>query len=72
MYPAQPSGVTILKDLRYGPAERNVLDVFVPVKVSQTEKPVLLFVHGGGFFSGDKRWSENVSAPWHSTLAHVN
>jgi acetyl esterase/lipase len=33
--------------------------VFFPLS-KEAEKPVLLFVHGGGFFSGDKGWSEKV------------
>lgn len=39
-------------DLRYGPAERNVLDVY---PADGTNAPVILFVHGGGFVGGDKR-----------------
>jgi acetyl esterase/lipase len=33
--------------------------VFFPLS-KEAENPVLLFVHGGGFFSGDKGWSEKV------------
>lgn len=40
-------------DLAYGPHERHRLDVFRPMAVA-TPAPVLLFVHGGGFVSGDK------------------
>lgn len=50
----------VAKDQRYGPARRNLLDVYVPTDDSNTKKPVLLFMHGGGFFSGDKAWSEKV------------
>lgn len=42
-----------LSDLAYGPHERHRLDVFRPT-TSATPAPVLLFVHGGGFVSGDK------------------
>lgn len=52
--------MTIVRDQRYGPAEPNLLDVYVPTECSEIGKPVLLFVHGGGFFSGDKRWSDKV------------
>ena len=49
----------IIRDERYGPAERNRLDIFFPLS-KLAGKPVVLFVHGGGFFSGDKGWSEKV------------
>ncbi|KAJ5831945.1 hypothetical protein N7474_000256 [Penicillium riverlandense] len=58
----QPQDVEIVRDQRYGPAERNLLDVYVPADNSTTGKPVLLFMHGGGFFSGDKGWSDKYWA----------
>jgi triacylglycerol lipase len=48
------SGVRIERDIKYGPAERNLLDVFVPDTASSA-RPVLIFIHGGGFTSGNKR-----------------
>lgn len=59
MYPDPPSNVGVFRNERYGPAERNFLDVFVPPG-DEPNKPVLLYIHGGGFFSGDKLWSEKV------------
>src|SRR5262249_8948079 len=47
-------GVRITRDHRYGPADRNRLDIFEPEKQSGASRPVLLFVHGGGFIQGDK------------------
>ena len=56
--PLQPKepyfGVRIERDLQYGPAERNRLDVFMPQNVT-SGRPVLIFVHGGAFIGGDKR-----------------
>ncbi len=56
--PLQPKepyfGVRIERDLPYGPAERNRLDVFMPQNVT-SGRPVLIFVHGGAFIGGDKR-----------------
>jgi triacylglycerol lipase len=47
-------GVKIERDVRYGAADRNLLDVFMPDTASST-RPVLIFVHGGGFTAGNKR-----------------
>lgn len=51
-----------MKDESYGPAERNRLDVYFPLEEKPGGYPVVLYVHGGGFFSGDKGWSEKVLA----------
>jgi triacylglycerol lipase len=42
----------VSRDLRYGPDERNRLDLFV--REGTANAPVLVFVHGGGFVMGDK------------------
>jgi triacylglycerol lipase len=47
-------GVRIERDVKYGPAERNRLDVFLP-ETTGTKRPVLIFVHGGAFTAGNKR-----------------
>lgn len=47
-------GVRITRDQRYGPAERNRLDIFESAAGAKGSLPVLLFVHGGGFIMGDK------------------
>jgi len=38
---------------RYGPHERNVLDMYLAE--SATPTPLVLYIHGGGFQSGNKR-----------------
>ncbi|KAE8308086.1 alpha/beta-hydrolase [Aspergillus transmontanensis] len=53
-------GIARVKDEVYGPAERNRLDVYFPLNDKTEKKPVILFVHGGGFFSGGKEWSEKI------------
>jgi acetyl esterase/lipase len=47
--------VSVQRDLRYGSHERHRLDVFAPATRPATPRPVLVFVHGGGFIGGDKR-----------------
>lgn len=46
-------GVTVTRDVKYGPADRNILDVFTAEGATGT-RPVLIFVHGGGFTGGNK------------------
>ena len=48
------TSVKVSRDLRYGPADRNRLDVFEPATAGAGRLPVLVFVHGGGFVMGDK------------------
>src|ERR1700723_757310 len=56
--PLQPTepyfGFRIERDPKYGPAERNRLDIFMPQNVT-SGRPVLIFVHGGAFIGGNKR-----------------
>lgn len=40
-------------DIRYGDAERNLLDIYLPDCNEPT--PLVIYIHGGGFTSGDKR-----------------
>jgi acetyl esterase/lipase len=47
-------GVKVERDVTYGPADRNLLDVFTPESTS-SPRPVLIFVRGGAFVSGDKQ-----------------
>jgi triacylglycerol lipase len=46
--------LAVTRDLKYGPHERNVLDVFTTNEAG-AGKPVIVFVHGGGFARGAKR-----------------
>jgi len=47
-------GARVERDLKYGPAERNLLDIFMP-QATTSGRPVLMFVHGGAFVRGNKR-----------------
>jgi triacylglycerol lipase len=44
----------IVRNLDYGPDARHRLDVHGSGSASADQKPVLVFVHGGGFIAGDK------------------
>ncbi|MFC1766034.1 LamG-like jellyroll fold domain-containing protein [Planctomycetota bacterium] len=56
----EPSGpVLTYEDVTYGPHERNVLDFWQAPSVEPT--PLVVFIHGGGFRSGDKRSIRNSS-----------
>jgi acetyl esterase/lipase len=48
------AGLNVTRDIKYGPAERHLLDVFAPAGASGP-RPVLIFVHGGAFIRGHKR-----------------
>jgi acetyl esterase/lipase len=48
------AGIRVHRDLKYGPDERNRLDVFVPDPLPAETRPALVFVHGGDFVGGDK------------------
>lgn len=55
--PLQPQyqGVSIERDIKYGPADRNVLDIVTPALATASARPVLIFVHGGAFVGGHKQ-----------------
>ena len=43
-----------IKDLSYGPHERNVLDVYWDTEYKNA--PIVFTIHGGGFRFGDKAY----------------
>ncbi len=51
---ASTEGLTVTKDVPYGPDARHLLDVYVPATAAAGSRPVLLFVHGGGFVRGER------------------
>lgn len=48
------AGVRVERDIKFGPHEKQGLDVFTPSKAGKAPLPVLVMVHGGGFVAGDK------------------
>ena len=57
---APQGNLTIVKDVSYGDHARHRLDVYQPANV--TDAPVLAYVHGGGYRSGDRDIDEHVYA----------
>ena len=57
-------GITVTRDIAYGDHDRHRLDVFSDS--GNTLKPVLLFIHGGGFIAGDKHAQ---GSPFYSNIA---
>ena len=58
------AGVKVERDIKYGPAERHLLDVFAP-ETAAGNRPVLIFVHGGAFVGGNKR---NPGSPFYDNI----
>lgn len=54
---AAPPGadVAVQRNVAYGTDERQKLDIFTPAGGFEPSRPVLIFVHGGGFIGGDKQ-----------------
>ena len=52
----------VATDIAYGDHERHMLDIYAPEGASHL-RPVVIFVHGGGFLKGDKGSDEK----WHNS-----
>ena len=50
--PVVPLPTPTMRDVRYGPHERNVLDLWQAPSAKPT--PLVIYIHGGGFRQGDK------------------
>jgi acetyl esterase/lipase len=48
-------GETVESEEAYGPHERHRIDLYRGAGPSERPRPLLLFIHGGGYASGDKR-----------------
>jgi len=47
--------VTVVRDIAYGTDPLQKLDLFTAAPTAGAPKPVVVFIHGGGFERGDKR-----------------
>jgi len=48
------AGIKVVRDVKYGAHPRQVVDIFTP-ESGAAGRPVLMFVHGGGYTRGNKR-----------------
>jgi acetyl esterase/lipase len=58
-------GIKVERDIKYGSAERNLLDVFTS-ETNLRSRPVLIFIHGGAFAAGDKH---SAGSPFYDNIA---
>lgn len=61
-----PLDVDVIRDVHYGEHERHRLDIFTSSQNRNHNKPLLLFVHGGGFIAGDKH---TAGSPFYDNIA---
>lgn len=54
----------VTRDVQYGEDPRQRLDIFAP-ELASASRPVLVFVHGGGFVQGDKG---NAGEPFYNNV----
>ncbi len=60
--PSTPAAAsTVFKDLAYGPDPQQVLDLYLPAS-GQEPYPTVIWIHGGGFKTGDKKMVRNQAA----------
>lgn len=61
-------GVTARRDIAYGPDPKETLDLFMP-EAKGKPRPVLIFVHGGGYVGGDKsRAGDGSPSPFYDNM----
>lgn len=63
--PTPSADIHVVRDVVYGPHERNRLDVFTSANDGASNRPLLVFVHGGGFLAGDKH---TEGSPFYSNI----
>ncbi|REK75064.1 alpha/beta hydrolase fold domain-containing protein [Paenibacillus paeoniae] len=52
------------KENEHGRQESLALDIYEPLQEEAASRPLILFIHGGGFNSGDKRDAEAIAEEW--------
>ena len=61
-------GIKAERDIAYGPDPKETLDLFTP-EAKGKARPILIFVHGGGFVGGDKsKGGDGAPSPFYDNL----
>ncbi len=63
LFVKKPKCVTVSKNIRYGKLHKNRYKVMFDKSIT-TKQPIMLYVHGGGFVSGDMRSRGNYCYAW--------
>ncbi|MEZ2406718.1 alpha/beta hydrolase [Bosea sp. RCC_152_1] len=50
-----PAGIREQRDIAYGDAADERLDIYLPPEGARPGRPVLVWIHGGGFVGGDRQ-----------------
>lgn len=50
-----PAGIREQRDIRYGSAEDEKLDIYLPPGNAEPGRPTIVWIHGGAFVAGDRR-----------------
>lgn len=55
LYTRKPASLTVEKDLKYGDGKQHKMDFVYPTEKKEVKKPVLFYIHGGGWLSGIRK-----------------
>ena len=65
-----PDSYSVVKDLNYGDGVQNNFDLYLPKDKNRSNFPLVVWIHGGGFVSGDKK--DAASAKDAATRGYVS
>ena len=61
---------TVVSDLRYDEGEYNKYDLYLPADISKDHYGLFVYIHGGGFSSGDKTGDADI-LKWATSKGYV-
>ena len=65
-----PDSYSVVKNLKYGEGIQNNFDLYLPKDKNASQFPLVVWIHGGGFVSGDKK--DAASAKDAATRGYVS